>query len=277
MVVRAAIFLNPNSGSMSWEQKLKRAKVAAKRLEGLFNNVVVDKIFDNMTSSRQEFCDQLREESKGRGIVVAGGGDGTFGDALNYADARCMLGYIPLGSGNNIQTAMFLHRLRANLPVVYTDLIVDEADGKKSLFCGAGADGYFMNQSDMYRKKGLRGNLRYVPSLFDTARFRGVDMEVDIGGVKAEHKSARMVYIAKYPVIAKCVPLLPGANFDDGQLHCKVLNHWYIPGKKRSGDEIKVQFAEPVYVERDGEVAGKRTSLHVHIEKKARRLLTARL
>ena len=137
MTVKAAIFMNPNSGSLSWEKKLKRAREAANRLKSIFwrEGRADIKIFEEPSKSKNDFQSLLREESKGRDVAVIGSGDGGIGDGLNCIDENCILGYIPLGSGNNAQTVFFFHRMLGGKSIVQTDLIFDELDEKRGLLC----------------------------------------------------------------------------------------------------------------------------------------------
>ncbi len=280
MVFKTAIFVNPNSGRLSWEKKLGRAEKAAERLKQIFwyEGEVEVEVFREPTRSRGEFQNLLEEESRGRDCAIIGSGDGGFSDGLNHIDRNCILGYLPLGSGNNTQTAFLLHRLSLGNRIIESDLIFDEVNEKKCLFIGAGLDGYMMNESDKYREKGWRGFLRYIPSAWNTfGDCKAADIEINVDGAGLEEKSAYMVYIGKHPIAAICLPLLPGAKFDDGYLHGAVFNKWYIPNLKFSGKNIDAKFSSPWYVERDGEVVGLRYGLNVRIEEKARKLLTARL
>src|SRR3989344_3074112 len=172
MVFKAAIFMNPNSGKLSWEKKLKRAEEAAQRLRmgNIFevNGWIDIEIFREPTRSRKEFQEQLEKESKGFEYVIIGGGDGSVGDGLNHVNKNCVLGYIPLGSGNNTLKAFYLHKLSNGARVVDSDVIIDESDYKRCLFIGAGLDGYMMNESDKYRDKGWRRFRRYFPSAWNT-------------------------------------------------------------------------------------------------------------
>ncbi len=274
--------MNPNSGSLSWEKKLKRAEKATRRLRmgNIFegNEWINIEIFKEPTKSREEFQEQLREESKGFKYVIIGSGDGGFGDGLNNVDENCILGYIPLGSGNNTQTAFLLHKLSGGARVVNSDVIIDESDGNKSFFIGAGLDGYMMNESDKYRNKGWKGFTRYLPSVWNTFwNFKMRNIEINVDGVGFEEKSSNMIYIGKHPIAAKWLPLLPGARLDDGRLYCSVLNEWGCPFLRLKGESIESKFSSPLYVERDGEVIGLRDYFKVHIEKGARKILTARL
>jgi len=282
MVFEAAIFINPNSGRLSWEKKLKRAEKATQRLR--MSNIfegdgwIPIKIFKEPTRSREEFQEQLREESKMFKYVIIGGGDGSVGDGLNYVNENCILGYIPLGSGNNTQAAFYLHKLSNGARVIESDVIIDESDGNKSLFMGAGLDGFMMNESDKYRDKGWKGGIRYVPSVWNTFwNFKRADFEIKVDDTGFEEKSANMIYIGKHPIAAKWLPLLPGARLGDGRLYCCVLNKWYCPFLRLNGKRIEAKFSSPLYVERDGDVVGLKDYFNVHIEKGARRILTVRL
>src|SRR3989338_5231617 len=162
MVVKVGMFLNPNAGSLSWERKIERAEKSISRLAKFLGEVEY-KIYPK-TKSREEFQQLIREESKNLGVLAAGGGDGTLSDILNNAAENCIVGHIRMGSGNNITPALYMHRFLGGEEIIDTDLLVDETDGKKCMFIGAGFDSLLMHKSDKYRDAQWKGFLRYVPS-----------------------------------------------------------------------------------------------------------------
>ncbi len=277
MGMKVAIIMNPISGNLNWEGKLKRAQLASRRFERLFYNIKVDKIFDVPTTSKEEFCSQIKEVSEKCEYLLVGGGCGTAGNAFSNIYKNCTLGYIPLGSGNSLERALFLHRLNKGKRFIESDVLVDEFDEKRCLYIGAGIDGFFINESNKYKEKGWKGTSRYFPSILNIGRSKETDLEIKIDGCSYGVKSAKMIYIGKHPIIAGVFPFLPEAKFDDGLFHCKILNKWYYPTDVIKGNKIDIEFSDEQYVQRDGDIAGKRKSLNVYVEKKAVKLLTAKL
>ena len=275
MIIKAGIFLNPNAGSLSWERKIERAERSVSRLARVFKEVEY-RVYPR-TESREEFQQLIRNESIDLGVLVAGGGDGTLSDVLNNASENCIVGHLKLGSGNNITSALYRHRLIGGEEIVDTDLLIDETDGKKCMFLGAGFDSLLMRQSDEYRAAQWKGSSRYIPSFIDALRSRKNRYQVRIDGASFNAESSKMIFVGKHPIAGSCIPVFPDAKFDDGKLYGITLNQYFLPKYIFQGKRIEVRSSFPMLIERDGEVIGLRNSFSVHVEKKARKLLTARL
>lgn len=276
MTIKVGIFINPNAGGLDWEGKIERAKKGLFRLRQIYDEKIEAVIFPK-TSSREEYGEMIRTESQSLDLVIGGGGDGTVSDGLNNAAQHCTFGYIPLGSGNNIRAALFIHRCLKGEKIVNADLIIDEADGQKCLFIGTGIDSFLMQASDNYRGNQWRGISRYIPSLIKAIRVRKKPFKISIDGVVFELESRKMVYVGKHPIASICLPVFPSARFDDGRMHCFTLNQYLLPEYSFVGKKIEITSDSPMLTERDGEVLGYKDSISVHIEKGARKILTAKL
>lgn len=64
-----------------------------------------------LPSSQEAFAGELREASKAADVVIVGGGDGTFSDAVNALQDRLdrvALGLVPMGTGNDLARTLGL-------------------------------------------------------------------------------------------------------------------------------------------------------------------------
>ena len=64
-----------------------------------------------LPSSHEAFAGELRDASQGADVVVVGGGDGTFSDAVNALAGRLekfTFGLIPMGTGNDLSRTLGL-------------------------------------------------------------------------------------------------------------------------------------------------------------------------
>src|SRR3989344_851179 len=173
---RAAIFLNPHSGSSSWSKKLNIARNASRKIKKLTGSEVI--IYSDQVNSREEFQKLLRKESPKYKYVIVGGGDGTFNDALNYTPENVILGFIPLGTGNALKFA--LDNSNLNMKNCSVDVILDKEDNKKCFIYGMGMDGFVTKHSEKLRNKGFKSPLRYVHSVLvaTLGKFKPVNFKV---------------------------------------------------------------------------------------------------
>lgn len=166
----------------------------------------------------------LAREAAARGaeIVVAAGGDGTFGEvAAGIAGSRSRLAILALGTGNDFARAIGLD---GSLEQAVTTVVsgrprridLGTANGRPFLnVAGCGFDavvGERVNRG--YRW--LRGSAAYVAAVLESLRdFRAVPMRLDVDGRQFAVR-AMLCAIANGPAFGGGMRVAPEAILDDG-------------------------------------------------------------
>jgi len=123
------------------------------------------------------------------GCILAFGGDGTFNEVLNGAHLdRCVLGIIPMGTGNVLGKELRMPRrpLRAvralaDARVVEWDLPV--CNGRRfASMVGAGLDAHIVNRVHRRRKGGLTQFHYVAPMLGEAVKPTRWDIRVEVDG-----------------------------------------------------------------------------------------------
>jgi diacylglycerol kinase (ATP) len=168
-------------------------------------------------------------------LVVVAGGDGTVGKVARRLDSRVPFLPLPLGTANNLATALGMRsgwrRLLAGFGAHVTrPLDVGEASGPwkdRDFLEGAGfgllavAMRAAEKESDDDHQSGgtgleLRGDLQRLRDLLESCPSRPCAVEVD---GHTEEQDAFLVAVMNIRSLGPILPLAPGARHDDGLLH----------------------------------------------------------
>ena len=220
-----------------------------------------------------------RLSASGAKNIVAVGGDGTLHEVLNGLDCeKVNFGIIPLGSGNDfIAAAGIPLKIEDAIDVLLscepkaTDYMV--CDGVRGInIIGTGIDVDILKRCK--KSKILRGKLQYLWSLIiSLIKFKFY--KFGIIGENGEKKDAEALIacVGNGSQFGGGIKMCPGAEIDDGKLDFVIagkLKKIKIPyafiqllkGKileqsftsKKNGENVKIEFDEPVTVQIDGEL-----------------------
>ena len=171
----------------------------------------------------------------GADLVVVCGGDGTVREVCaELASTGIPVGIIPAGTGNllarNLQIPLYL---RAAIGVALTgqdraiDLVEVSGDGFNDsgflVMAGMGFDAAIMSGVDEGLKAKI-GWMAYILSGLKALMFPAMKLEVSIdGGPWTKHR-ARTVVIGNVGQLQGGMPLIPGAEIDDGLIDVVLLH-----------------------------------------------------
>lgn len=253
---------------------------------------------------------QLAETAAAEGytLVLAGGGDGTLGEAANgLVQSKTILGPLPIGTGNVF--AKELHMPRPNMvdhrPLVEASAMlasgrVQEMDvGRFAgghhwlLWAGTGVDGYLVDRIEPRPKTWKRlGAIGYaLQTAYLLPQFQGLQATVNVDGVEVTGEFV-MITITNVRLFAGGVlELNPNAALDDGQFEVWLVHGKGLPALSRlmvattigrgaehpdltvlPGRRVVVQSAEPMPVHADGDPFGT-TPFHCELVPGALRML----
>lgn len=192
-------------------------------------------------------------------VIVVVGGDGTLNGVLRGIKdpAKCTLGLIPAGTGNDFAAAAKIPRgvkaldlVLKNEPV-YTDYI-SFSDGMRSLnIAGVGIDVDILLRCE--RMKHFRAKSKYFFSLFASLRkFRGMKMKISANG-KSEEGNFLIAAACNGRQFGGGIPICPPAKIDDGKLelvYVECPKHKLIPlVKLMRGKVLSLPFARRITCE----------------------------
>lgn len=169
---------------------------------------------------------------KGRGLLLAMGGDGTFQGLANAAyGSKVVLGLLPTGGGNDFAAALGLPRDPASAATAVlrgaprpVDLLrARTEDGRDRLFVGGGGLGLDVDAarhaSGKYRR--LPGRLRYIISAMRALReFTPIHVRAQFPGADLPAMQGKVLLagVLNAPTYGAGVRLAPEARMDDGAM-----------------------------------------------------------
>lgn len=177
------------------------------------NNIVLE------TKDKSEET-QLAEKAIEMGAtkVIAIGGDGTINKvALALAGTKIPLGIIPIGSGNGLarHLEISMNPEIAFYKALNGDIIkIDGCQiGDKMFFCTAGI-GFDAAVAEIFNKRGKRGFLNYIISLFIALRrYEPIEIEIESG----KKEKLFLLTIANANQYGNNAFISPYANIQDGK------------------------------------------------------------
>ena len=237
----------------------------------------------------------------GARVVIAAGGDGTVRTvAEQLAGTDVALGVVPLGTGNLLARNLDLpiNDVEQCLQIAVggrqrridtVDIRFTHEDGALSrqtftVIGGAGYDADVMGDT----KDGLKdvaGWLAYSEAGMRHLRGRRHEVSVALDGGPARRFKVRTVMVANCGMLTGGVELLPQAKLDDGLLDVMVLSprhalDWAriavktvarlgrsIPAMHtEQAQRVRVEFAEPMPSQLDGDATGRITALDARVQ-----------
>ena len=294
----AIVFVNSAAGG-------GRARVCLPRIQEVFKSLRIQAQFV-MTNSASELESSAQAAiSRGRQLLLAMGGDGTFQSLANAASgADVVLGILPIGGGNDFASALGLPSepaLAAEATLCgeprNVDLLrVRTADGQSRLYAGGGGIGLDAEAaryaSGRYRH--LPGRFRYIAAaLHALARYIPLEVRADFpeSDIPPFEARALLAAVLNAPTYGAGVRLAPGAAVDDGALHVVFIEELsklgvltLLPRLMGSGElrtprlkrwrakRVKLTTNRPCLFHGDGEILGA-TPVEIEVLPKGARVL----
>jgi len=279
--MRYAIVTNPASGNLSLSRRRKLLAVAARILEA--------GVYGIDTTSKREFLACARELAGKCDVLVVAGGDGSLSDTINAIDTKERpIAFIPLGSGNAMGHAL---HTRGSITEVATRIRkgqVQEFDlvqcdkSRLAYMVSIGLEGAVIKRRNEYKARGTSGFKAYLMAFLAAyfKDFKGIKAGIAINGRPYETNSLLSIMIMKQPYYGYGLKVMPGACFDDGRLHVRVLDSGWPTfllggttaltignraGFYRTAERVSVVLERPLLMQTDGEVAWEAKEFHFKV------------
>jgi len=223
--MRYTIITNPVSGNLSVPKRMEFLAHAARTLQAEVHGLD--------TTSKEEFLACARDLAGNCDVLVVAGGDGSLSDVINAIDTQERpIAYIPLGSGNAMSHAL---HLRGSIAEVATrikesrirdfDLILCD-ERRLAYMVSIGLESAVIKKRDEYKAQGTSGFKAYLMAVLASyfKDFKGVKAGIATNGKAYKTKSLLSIMIMKQPYYGYGLKVMPGACFDDGRLHVRVLD-----------------------------------------------------
>ena len=164
---------------------------------------------------------------------MVAGGDGSLSDIINGIDTKERpIAYIPLGSGNAMGHALHIRgsiaevamRIREGQVHKFDLILCDER--RLAYMVSIGLEGAVIKKRDEYKAQGTSGFKAYLMAVLAAyfKDFKGVKAGIATNGKAYKTKSLLSIMIMKQPYYGYGLKVMPGACFDDGRLHVRVLD-----------------------------------------------------
>lgn len=271
MTTEYAIIANPKAGRLNPDQKGSQLKEVSQILNA--------KVYGLNTTSSEELAGRAVEVSDRCDVLVVAGGDGTFSNIVNAIyPSRLSLAFLPLGTGNAIQSALayrgrlanMAQRIRNGQRHTY-DLI--RCDGKHlSFMASIGLDGAAVKLWTRYRQQGFTGPKAYFLASLKAylSEYRPGPVKLTIDETDITIEKLLSLVVVKQPYFGLGMKVVPRARWDDGRLHALWTQaKWHQPmigvttsftignraGTYRAGKTVQVRSKRPLTLQMDGELA----------------------
>jgi len=186
------------------------------------------------TRPDEPLAPRIAEEAPKYDLYLVWGGDGTAGDvAAGLIGTGVPLGILPAGTFNNIARALGL----PSDPVAAARLLASArpramdagfANGRVFLeVAGVGLDAAVMPFGERLKARQLSALL---PALIRLARFRAVEVTLDLDYARGIRVHTPLVAIANGPFYGAGFAVAPEARWDDGRLTVRVFEGVTVPG-----------------------------------------------
>jgi diacylglycerol kinase family enzyme len=246
--------------------------------------------------SKEEFVACAREIAQKCDILVVAGGDGSLSDIINAIDTRDRpVAYIPLGSGNAMGHALHLRGSIADVATRIREGQIHEVDlvqcdeRRLAYMASIGLEGAVIQRRNQYKAQGTAGFKAYLMAVIAALLkdFKGSKADIVINGQPYATGSLLSIMIMKQPYYGYGLKVMPGACFDDGRLHVRVLHTGWSTflvggatsftvgnraGFYRTGEQVSVVLGRPLLMQADGDVAWEAKEFRFTVLPKALRI-----
>ena len=223
------VLLNPASGEGRGRRRWRQLEAAARD------------VFPDLHVHESRAAGDLRrialELSHRDDLVLAAGGDGTSHEVLNglleHGPATATMGWIPIGSGNDLARTMGVPR-RGLAPIAgyrtYRTVAIDvgrleyrDQDGqpRHQWFGNSFTLGVSADVLEIVVREGKRfgGPLSYfLGALRAIGRHRPIEASLTIDGVAVDPGPCRLISVTNGPTFGAGMRVTPAAKVDDGRL-----------------------------------------------------------
>lgn len=159
--------------------------------------------------------------------VIAAGGDGTVNEiAKALVGTPCVLGIIPLGSGNGLARDLNISMsIDKSIETITkgVERIIDYGIANEHIFfctCGVGFDAFV---SEKFADEKLRGPIGYVKNIFESViDFKSEEYELTYDG-KTLKEMAFVVTCANASQYGNEAYIAPGADMEDGKMNVSLI------------------------------------------------------
>jgi len=266
--MRYAIITNPVSGKMTVDEKrsalAKPAEILGAEIHGL----------DTVKAEELSRC--ARELASRCDVLVTAGGDGTISDIINSIDtARTPIAFLPLGTGNAMQHALKYKGGLADIAIRIRDGNIHEYDlvncdeKRRAFTVSVGLEGAIIRLRDQYLSQGATGFKAYFRSVINSyfREYKRTTAKIRVDGSTFEVKDLLSLMVVKQPYYGFGMNVVPGARFDDRQLHILCINSGLFMsamavatsftlgnriGQYCTGRQVTVMSGRPVVLQIDG-------------------------
>jgi diacylglycerol kinase (ATP) len=231
------------------------------------------------TRAEASIASQVAAEATAYDLFLVWGGDGTVAEvATGLIGTGTPLGVLPAGTFNNIARALGLPKdplAAARLLVMAQPRAMDVGFANGQVFlevAGVGLDAAVMPFGERLKARDFRALL---PALVRLARFRAVEMTLDLDHARGIQVRTPLVVVANGPFYGAGFTIAPDARWDDGRLTVRVFEGagvlelvWYflnIARHRRPSSTrgltfrarcVRVSAAIPLAVHADGRLVG---------------------
>ncbi|MBW2617153.1 MAG: NAD(+)/NADH kinase [Deltaproteobacteria bacterium] len=266
--MRYAIITNPVSGKMTVDEKrsalAKPAEILGAEIHGLD------------TVKAEELSQCARELATRCDVLVTAGGDGTLSDIINSIDtARTPIAFLPLGTGNAMQHALKYKGGLANIAIRIRDGNIHEYDlvncdeKRRAFTVSVGIEGTVIRLRDQYLSQGAIGFNAYFRAVFNSyfKEYKRTFARITVDDITFEVNNLLSLMVVKQPYYGFGMNVVPGARFDDGQLHILCINSGLFMsamavatsftlgnriGQYRTARQVTVNSGRPLVLQIDG-------------------------
>ncbi len=247
------------------------------------------------TRSREEFMQCAAELAREAEVLIVAGGDGSFSDAVNALDSHTVFSYLPFGSGCALGHALGLppQLTRAAKRIAegrlhHLDLILCDGE-RKAFMTSVGLEADIIHRRESLRESGITGPQAYAMATFGSffTELERTDMAISIDGEELAVSNAVTAIVTKIPYYGYKMKVVPGAVFDDGQLHLLAINSGWGElvqslagaflnenrlGIYRTAHEIRITTQSERFAQVDGTIYRKGTTFHFQVLPQALRM-----
>jgi len=286
--MKFGMIVNPTAGGTNATRKAQALKAVQEVLGGC-------EIRGLDTRSREEFMQCAAELAREVDVLIVGGGDGTFSDAMNALDSNTVFSFLPLGSGCALQYALDLppqltrvaKRIKEGRLHSYDLILCD--DSRKAFMASVGLEADILHRREALRESGIHGPPAYAMATFGSffTELERTDMTIMLDGEELAVPNAVTAIVTKIPYYGYKMKVVPNAVFDDGFLHLLAINSGWAEivggmanaflyenklGLYRKAREIRITTQRERYAQLDGNIYRKGATFHFKVLPQALRM-----